>query len=80
QSMLFARLSKDIVYLIRLRLITRLRHIALCEYETLGGGSISAHLFTDLDTLDKFVGESLSRFLVALLTLLGSAAILVCMH
>ena len=71
---------KDIVYRIRLRLIERLRHIALGEYETLGGGSISAHLVTDLDTLDKFVGETLSRFLVALLTLLGTAAILVWMH
>ena len=60
--------------------IERLRHIALGEYETLGGGSISAHLVTDLDTLDKFVGETLSRFLVALLTLLGTAAILVWMH
>ncbi|WP_410969763.1 hypothetical protein, partial [Salmonella sp. SAL4450] len=67
QAKLFARLSKDIVYRIRLRLIERLRHIALGEYETLGGGSISAHLVTDLDTLDKFVGETLSRFLVALL-------------
>ncbi len=80
QAKLFARLSKDIVYRIRLRLIERLRHIALGEYETLGGGSISAHLVTDLDTLDKFVGETLSRFLVALLTLLGTAAILVWMH
>ena len=71
---------QDIVYRIRLRLIERLRHIALGEYETLGGGSISAHLVTDLDTLDKFVGETLSRFLVALLTLLGTAAILVWMH
>lgn len=58
QAKLFARLSKDIVYRIRLRLIERLRHIALGEYETLGGGSISAHLVTDLDTLDKFVGET----------------------
>ncbi|AVR69277.1 MULTISPECIES: ABC transporter ATP-binding protein [Pseudomonas aeruginosa group] len=80
QAKLFARLSKDIVYRVRLRLIERLRHIALGEYETLGGGSVSAHLVTDLDTLDKFVGETLSRFLVALLTLLGTAAILVWMH
>lgn len=80
QARLFARLSKDVVYRIRLRLIERLKRIALGEYETLGGGSVSAHLVTDLDTLDKFVGDTLSRFLVALLTLSGTAAILIWMH
>lgn len=80
QARLFARLSKDVVYRIRLRLIERLKRIALVEYETLGGGSVSAHLVTDLDTLDKFVGDTLSRFLVALLTLCGTAAILIWMH
>ncbi|MCP8466511.1 ABC transporter ATP-binding protein/permease [Pseudomonas sp. ZM23] len=80
QARLFARLSKDVVYRIRLRLIERLKRIALGEYETLGGGSVSAHLVTDLDTLDKFVGDTLSRFLVALLTLCGTAAILIWMH
>ncbi|MFS2126276.1 ABC transporter ATP-binding protein [Pseudomonas sp. Pseusp97] len=80
QAKLFARLSKDLVYRIRLRLIERLKRIALGEYETLGGGSVSAHLVTDLDTLDKFVGDTLSRFLVALLTLCGTAGILIWMH
>jgi ATP-binding cassette subfamily C protein len=41
---------------------------------------VTAHLVTDLDTLDKFVGETLSKFLVAMLTLTGTAAILVWMH
>ncbi|MHB9800219.1 ABC transporter ATP-binding protein [Pseudomonas sp. MT3] len=80
QAKLFARLSKDVVYRIRLRLIERLKRISLGEYETLGGGSVSAHLVTDLDTLDKFVGDTLSRFLVALLTLCGTAGILIWMH
>ena len=80
QARLFARLSKDIVYRIRMRLIERLKRISLGEYESLGGGSVSAHLVTDLDTLDKFVGETLSRFLVAVLTLVGTSAILIWMH
>ena len=41
---------------------------------------MTTHLVTDLDTLDKFVGETLSRFLVAMLTLTGTAAILIWMH
>ena len=80
QARLFARLSKDIVYRIRLRLIERLKRIALREYESLGSGTVTTHLVTDLDTLDKFVGETLSRFLVAMLSLAGTSAILVWMH
>ncbi len=80
QARLFARLSKDLVYRIRIRLIERLKRISLGEYESLGGGTVTTHLVTDLDTLDKFVGETLSRFLVAVLTLVGTSAILLWMH
>ena len=80
QARLFAALAKDIVYRIRIRLIERLKRISLGEYESLGSGTVTTHLVTDLDTLDKFVGETLSRFLVALLTLVGTAGILMWMH
>jgi ATP-binding cassette subfamily C protein len=80
QARLFAALAKDIVYRIRVRLIERLKRISLGEYESLGSGTVTTHLVTDLDTLDKFVGETLSRFLVAMLTLVGTASILFWMH
>lgn len=80
QARLFARLSKDIVYRIRIRLIERLKRIALAEYESLGGGTVAAHLVTDLETIDKFIGDTLSRLLVAVLSIIGTAAILVWMH
>ncbi len=80
QARLFAGLAKDIVYRIRIRLIERLKWISLGEYESLGSGTVTTHLVTDLDTLDKFVGETLSRFLVATLTLVGTSSILVWMH
>ncbi|MBS5848109.1 MAG: ABC transporter ATP-binding protein [Pseudomonas putida] len=80
QAKLFAGLAKDIAYRLRIRLIERLKRISLKEYESLGSGTVTTHLVTDLDTLDKFVGETLSRFLVAMLTLTGTAAILIWMH
>ncbi|MFL6609428.1 MAG: ABC transporter transmembrane domain-containing protein, partial [Pseudomonas sp.] len=80
QARLFASLAKDIVYRVRIRLIERLKRISLKEYESLGSGTVTTHLVTDLDTLDKFVGETLSRFLVAMLTLVGTASILMWMH
>ncbi len=80
QARRFAQVSKDIVYRLRLRLIERLKRISLGEYESLGSGTVASHLLTDLDTLDKFVGDTLSRFLVALLSILGTALILLWMH
>jgi ATP-binding cassette subfamily C protein len=80
QARLFARLAKDIVYRLRVRLIERLKRISLSEYESLGSGTVTTHLVTDLDTLDKFIGDTLSRFLVAMLTLTGTAGILIWMH
>ncbi|GAB3463510.1 ABC transporter ATP-binding protein [Azotobacter salinestris] len=80
QAKLFAGLSKDVVYRLRVRLIERLKRISLGEYESLGSGTVTAHLVTDLDTLDTFIGDTLSRFLVAILTLAGTSAILIWMH
>lgn len=80
QARLFARLSKDVIYRLRLRLIERLKRISLGEYESLGGGNVTTHLVTDLNTLDDFLGITLSRFLVAMLSLAGTSAILLWMH
>lgn len=80
QGRLFTRLAKGIVFRLRQLLLERLERIAMAEYESLGSGSVAAHLVTDLDTLDGFIGETLSRFLVALLTLCGTAGILLWMH
>ncbi|HAB91480.1 MAG TPA: ABC transporter ATP-binding protein, partial [Pseudomonas sp.] len=57
-----------------------LKRISLSEYESLGSGTVTTHLVTDLETLDKFIGETLSRFLVSMLTLLGTASVLLWMH
>lgn len=80
QSRLFTELGKGIIYQLRVMLLERLQRISLSEYESLGSGSVATNLVTDLDTLDTFIGETLSRFLVALLTLSGTAAILLWMH
>ena len=80
QSKMFTHLSKDVVYQVRTRLLARLKRISLSEYESLGSGTVTTHLVTDLETLDKFIGETLSRFLVSMLTLLGTASVLLWMH
>ena len=76
----FTLISKDVVYQLRHQLSHRLQKVSMAEYETLGSGKVVSHLITDLDTLDQFIGASLSRFLVAVLTLSATAAILFWLH
>ena len=76
QERQFSRISKEIIFRMRRTLLARLERIAMAEYETLGTGAMTARLITDLDTIDRFVGATLSRLVIATLTLVGIAAIL----
>ncbi|WP_405417402.1 ABC transporter ATP-binding protein [Marinobacter flavimaris] len=80
QSREFSKVSKDVVFRIRSRLLGRLQRVAMSEYETRGSGGISSHFITDLDTVDQFLGTTISRFLVASLTVLGTAMVLLWVH
>ena len=76
QLRLFIGLSKSIVFTIRKRLLSHLEKVSVSEYESLGGGGVSAKMVTDIDTVDAFVGVSISKFAVSLFSLFGIAAIL----
>lgn len=80
QTRQFTRISKDVTYRIRSELLLRLRRVAMSEYETLGGGAVASHFVTDLETIDQFIGSTIARFLVAVLTILGTAIVLLLMH
>ncbi|HNQ04709.1 MAG TPA: ABC transporter ATP-binding protein [Thiobacillaceae bacterium] len=76
----FSLVSKELVYHIRARMLRRLSRIALSEYETLGSGRVTSHFVTDMNAVDGFLGASISGFIVAVLSLVGVAAILLWMH
>lgn len=76
----FAVMAKDITYRIRRDLLARLQRVSMAEYEILGSGTVASHFVTDVEAIDQFLGTSLSKFLVAVLTLAGTAAILLWMH
>lgn len=80
QSREFSKISKDVVFRIRSRLLGRLQRVAMSEYETRGSGGITSHFITDLDTIDQFLGTTISRFLVASLTVTGTALVLMWVH
>ena len=80
QARQFTFISKDIVFRLRSQLLARLQTISMAEYESLGTGTVVTHLVTDLDTIDNFVGTTVSKLLIAILTVLGTAVILLWMH
>ncbi len=80
QSRQFSCIAKDIVFRIRTDLIGHLQNISMSEYESLGTGTVVTYLVKDLDTLDTFIGTTVSKLLVAGLTIIGTAVILLWMH
>lgn len=76
QSRQFTLVSKTITYQIRCKMIDKLGRISIRQYETKGSGGINAHLITDIETIDQFIGSTLSKFIISLLTVLGTAGVL----
>ena len=80
QTREFTIVSKDISYRIRQRLLMHLQKISMAEYETMGSGAVASHFVTDINAIDDFLGNTLSKFVVAVLTVIGIAAVLLWMH
>ncbi len=80
QSRQFTIIAKDVIFRIRHALLTHLEKVSMSEYETLGSGTVASYLVTDLQTVDDFVGTTVSRLLVAVLTVFGVAIILLWIH
>ncbi|GLT19285.1 ABC transporter ATP-binding protein [Vibrio zhanjiangensis] len=76
QGRQFTLISKDITYQMRSKMLDKLGRISMKQYETRGSGGVNAHLITDVETIDKFIGATLSKFLIGLLTVLGTACVL----
>ncbi|WP_162809266.1 ABC transporter ATP-binding protein [Vibrio cholerae] len=76
QSRQFTLVSKTITYEMRRKMIEKLGRISIRQYETRGSGGINAHLITDIETIDQFIGSTLSKFLISLLTVIGTAIVL----
>ena len=80
QTREFTRIAKDISYRIRKQMLSHLQTISMAEYETMGTGSVTSHFVTDVNAVDEFLGSTLSKFIVAVLTIIGVAIILLWMH
>jgi ATP-binding cassette subfamily C protein len=80
QTRQFTIISKDLIFRMRRDLLLRLQRFSMSEYETLGSSTVASHLVTDLDAIDQFVSQTTSKFIVAVLSILGTAIVLFWMH
>ncbi len=76
QTRQFTLVSKTLTCRIRQHLLDKLGRIAFSQFESHGSGGVTAHLVTDVETLDSFISSSLSRFLISVLTVIGVAVVL----
>ncbi|WP_274015823.1 ABC transporter ATP-binding protein [Vibrio parahaemolyticus] len=76
QSRQFTLVSKTITFEMRSKMIDKLGRISIRQYETKGSGGINAHLTTDIETIDQFVGSTLAKFVISFLTVIGTAIVL----
>ncbi len=72
----FLGISKDLAYHLRRSATEHLARVSLKEYETRSAGAIASRLVTDIATVDTFIGTTVSKFLISILTLLFTAAVL----
>lgn len=80
QTRQFTIIARDIIYRIRRALLGRLEKVSMAEYEALGSGAVASFFVTDLNTVDQFTGSTVSRFLVAVLSIAGVAGVLLWLH
>ncbi len=80
QTRQFTIIAKDVIFRMRRALLNRLNRVSMSEYETLGSGTVASYFVTDLTTVDEFVGSTVSRLLIAVLSIIGVAVILLIMH
>ena len=76
QMQQFTVIAKDVTYKIRNDLLQRVRGVSMAQYETLGSGSVTATMMNDVNTIDSFLGTTVSKLIIAVFSLVGVSAVL----
>jgi len=76
-SKIFTKISKYVTFKIRKNILNHLQNVSMNEYETLGSGSISSNLVTDVNTLDNFIITGASKFVSSVFTILAVAIVII---
>jgi len=77
QAKIFTKISKSVTYKIREDLLNHLKKVSMAEFETVGSGAITSKFITDINTVDDFIGKTVSRLIISVLTIIGVAVVLI---
>ncbi|OQX73825.1 MAG: ABC transporter ATP-binding protein [Campylobacteraceae bacterium 4484_4] len=80
QNWHFSVISKNITYEIRRALLRHIERVSLSEFESMGSGRIASLMVVDVATIEQFLGVSISRLIISVLTVVGVAAVLLWIH
>ena len=73
----FIRLSQELSFQIRVQALEHLKHVSMSAFERLGSGRVVTNLVTDIETIEQFLGNALSKLVVSVATLIGVAVVLI---
>ena len=76
QMQQFTVIAKDVTYQIRTDLLARVQGVSIARYASMGSGSVSATMLNDVNTIDTFLGTTVSKLIVAALSLVGVTLVL----
>ncbi len=76
QTFFFEKITKDISYKIRIRVMEHLKRLSINEYENVKTGDIASRLITDINTVEEFLIKSVSKFIISSLMLIAIGIVL----
>ena len=76
QTKIFTEISKNITFKIREKILNHIKDISMSEFEVEGSGKLASKMITDINTIDEFIGKTVSRFVISVLIILGVAVVL----
>jgi ATP-binding cassette subfamily C protein len=76
----FLGISKATSLKLRTDALDHLERVSLSEYETIAPGAVTSKLVTDIGTVDAFIGTTVSKFVISILTLVFTAIVLLLIH
>ena len=80
QMQQFTVIAKNVTFKIRKDLLARVQGVSMAQYETMGSGSVSATMLNDVNTIDSFLGTTVSKLIIALFSLIGVTLVLLCLN
>ena len=76
----FTIISKQVSHTIRIDLLAKIKNVAMSRYEKMGTGSVTATMVNDVNTIDLFLGATVSKAIIAIITLVGVSIVLLWLH